>query len=174
MSHRIDDHDDVTSRAYLGHTVQDNGDLTADFLDESTGEVVTETIRGYMPPVRRKDDAPFDPWDSPYWDLWHYELSDPCEVADLMAAAREAEADRRDAPPWPTVQEMAEYLDANEREATPDERAAILAWLKTARAEHLADAPDRREQVFEDWISANLRQQVSDDELGQIIGHGCV
>jgi hypothetical protein len=43
--------------------------------------------------------APFDPWDSPYWDLWHWELSDPTEVAELDRLAVEAETDRRDAPP---------------------------------------------------------------------------
>jgi hypothetical protein len=130
MQEPTTNHDDSDSRAYLGHTVLDNGDALVDFVDES-GEVVTEVVKGYMPPVRRKDDAPFDPWDSPYWDLWHYEISDPCEVAELERLAVEAEIDRH-------------------------------------------DAPDRREQVFESWIASNLRQQVSDDELSQLFGHGAI
>jgi hypothetical protein len=53
---------------------------------------------GFDVPVTEKDAVPFDPWDSPYWDLWHWELSDPCEVAELEAEALEAEIDRHDAP----------------------------------------------------------------------------
>jgi hypothetical protein len=128
MSHRTSDHDASDSRAYLHHTVLDNGDALVDFVDESTGEVITETIRGYMPPVRRKDDAPFDPWDSPYWDLWHYELSDPVEVADLMAAAHEAETDRHDAPDR-RERVFEDWIGSNLRQqVSPEELAQLTAF----------------------------------------------
>jgi hypothetical protein len=155
VQHNDDERD---NRTFLGSTVQDNGDLTADFLDES-GEVVTEVVKGYMPAIAKP--APAEPapaqadgpegW-SDYWDLYTWELSDPCEVADLMAAAINAEIARRDAPPepWPTAEEIAEF-----------------------EAE-IADATDRRERVFSDWIASNLRQQVSPEEISQFIAHGAI
>jgi hypothetical protein len=80
--------------------------------------------------------APFDPWDSPYWDVWHYEVSDPAERAALEAAAIAEECDRRDAPdPWPTAEEIAEF------DAEAEHRAA-RAWF------------DRRPS-FGDWLEAN-------------------
>ena len=54
--------------------------------------------------------GPFDPWDSPYWDLWHWEISDPCEVAELERLAVEAELDRHDAPDVPSNQISATEL----------------------------------------------------------------
>jgi hypothetical protein len=101
-------------------------------------------------PVTPDDQGDAATWRPSYEnDCVHYELP-PDEMAELEAAAIADETDRRDAPPapWPAVQEMAEV---------------------EAEAE-----AERREQVFESWIGANLRQQVSDDELSQIIGHGCV
>jgi hypothetical protein len=90
--------------------------------------------------------APFDPWDSPYWDVWHYEISDPTEVAELERLAVEAETDRHDAveaetdrhdavAPWPTDEEIAEF-DAEE------EHRAAREWF------------DRRPS-FGDWLEAN-------------------
>jgi hypothetical protein len=87
-------------------------------------------------PVTEKDAVPFDPWDSPYWDVWHYEISDPAERAELERLALEAEIDRRDAPdPWPIDEEIAEF-DAEE------EHKAVRDWF------------DRRES-FGDWLEAN-------------------
>jgi hypothetical protein len=61
--------------------------------------------------------APFDPWDSPYWDLWHYEISDPTEVAELDRLAVDAEIDRHDAPHVPLNQ------------ISPDEFSMMAAGL---------------------------------------------
>jgi hypothetical protein len=47
--------------------------------------------------------GPFDPWDSPYWDLWHWEISDPDERAALEAAEVERLTDLHDAPPLSQV-----------------------------------------------------------------------
>jgi hypothetical protein len=124
--------------------------------------------------------GPFDPWDSPYWDLWHYEISDPTEVAELGRLAVEAEIDRRDAPPdpWPTAEEIAEYEAEDDpfaraeaedawreagcpkdwvdycrpmdREATPAEAEALERWLDQAEASRDFY---RRNGSFGDWIA---------------------
>jgi hypothetical protein len=126
MNNRSTNHDDSDSRAYLHHTVLDNGDALVDFVDESTGEVITETIAGYMPPVPAR--APAESW-SDYWDLYTWELSDPTEVAELTAAAIEAECDRRDAPRLDGEDLWREMMSAGHQasQVSDDELAQLAA-----------------------------------------------
>jgi hypothetical protein len=67
------------------------------------------------------DVHPVDPTDAAHWpawtDNWHWEISDPCEVAELRRLALEAEIDRRDAPDVPLNQ------------ISPDELAMAAAGL---------------------------------------------
>ena len=111
--------------------------------------------------------APFDPWDSPYWDVWHYEVSDPAERAALEAAAIAEECDRRDAPPARDWEEggpddpfaRAEAEDAWHAAGCPgpDEwpTAEEVAGFD-AEEEHRAVREwfDRRES-FSSWLEAN-------------------
>jgi hypothetical protein len=41
-------------------------------------------LDGMVVPSIERATTPYDPWDSPYWDVWHYEIS----------AADQAEFDR--------------------------------------------------------------------------------
>jgi hypothetical protein len=99
--------------------------------------------------------APFDPWDSPYWDLWHYEISDPCEVAELERAELERCQDLVDAlpDPWPTAEEMAEYdaeEDDDDEEREAKELQAIGRWLQQVEASRDFY---RRNGSFGDWLT---------------------
>jgi hypothetical protein len=113
-------------------------------------------IDGNDVPVTEKDNVPFDPWDSPYWDVWHYEISDPTEVAAL-----EAETDRHDAP-------------------SPGEaRWLTLMWSESSGLPPISGGgPEPFSPSAEDWAddhgwSEDLdrrRRQVSDVELGMMSG----
>jgi hypothetical protein len=52
--------DDAVNSSFslLGCTIQDNGDATVDLFDETSGAVITETIRGYMWPVDDRQGGP--------------------------------------------------------------------------------------------------------------------
>jgi hypothetical protein len=80
---------------------------------------------------------------SDYWDLYTWELSDPCEVAELESAEVERITDVLDAPPdeWPTADEIAEYEAEVESER----------WL------HVLEATRdfyRRHGSFGDWLAS--------------------
>jgi hypothetical protein len=80
--------------------------------------------------------GPFDPWDSPYWDVWHYTLPD-AELEAIDAENFAAACDERDAPaPWPTEEEKAEY------ERWQDQAEASRDFY-------------RRNGSFGDWLTTN-------------------
>jgi len=117
-------------------------------MRHSNAQVTLVDIQGR--PITADDQGDAATWpQSNLADGWHWEVSED-ERAALEAAEVERITDLHDAPPdpWPTAEEMAEV---------------------EAEAE-----ADRREQVFERWISANLRQQVSEEEISQLMSHGAI
>jgi hypothetical protein len=118
----------------------------------STPQVTLVDIQGN--PASADDQGDAATW--PAWtDNWHWEVEDD-ERAAIEAEAFEAECDRRDAPPepWPTAEEMAEVEAEAGRHDAPRLDGEDL-WRELMSAGHQAS-------------------QVSDEELGQLAGHGCI
>jgi hypothetical protein len=63
---------------------------------------------------------------SDYWDLYTWELSDPTEVAELEAAAIEAETDRHDAPDR-RERVFEDWIGSNLRQQVSDDELAQRA-----------------------------------------------
>jgi hypothetical protein len=133
-------------------------------MNDSTATVhLVDPITGEDVPVFEKDNVPIDPWDSPYWDVWHYEISDPAEREELGRLALEHAQDLADAP-TPGEARWLELMWSGSLppvaggapEYTAADRADLEAWL---------------EQVDRDYPPAN---QISDDERGQLAAFGCI
>jgi hypothetical protein len=83
-----------------------------------------------LPQVHLVDTEGFDPWDSPYWDVWEYTLP-PDELAALEAEALAEQIARHDAADsdsqWNRM--MAEHSLPPANQVSPDELAMAAAGL---------------------------------------------